>query len=101
MKTFYFNTGVRLENSPALGDGRIARGGTMQIPFDCEGVPEGATFDHGSDNPEPGYPGEIVREIHNSALVSKYAHFRPPVSPEPHPYVQKSLRGEQPSHPWK
>lgn len=75
-KTFYFNTGVKYCNYPYLCEGQIERGGTKQIPFDCEDVPEGATFQFACDNPdlhpEAGY---IVREIHNSALHSKYAYF--------------------------
>ncbi len=77
MKTFYFDTGVKpyAHNPPVkLGKRQILRG-TIQIPFDCEDVPEGARFLHGSDDPNPSHANEIVREIHNSTLVSKYAHF--------------------------
>jgi hypothetical protein len=81
MKTFYFNTGVRrhTHNPPVkLEPGYVDRNGTMQIPFDCEDVPEGAVFKFACDNPDAA-PGLIVREIHNSALVSRYAFFTPPL----------------------
>ena len=82
MTTFYFNTGVRpfIHNPPVhIGQGEVLRGGTKQIPFDCDDVPEGADFMFACDNPElreSKYEGVIVREIHNSVLCSKYAYFR-------------------------
>ena len=83
MKTFYFNTGVRPfgHNPPRkLGKGEIVKGGTVQIPFDCEGVPENSTFKFACDNPNlPEAKYHHVAEIHNSALVSKFAYFLPPL----------------------
>lgn len=82
MKTFYFNTGVRPynRNPPVkIMPGYVMRGGVMVIPFDCENVPEGATFMFACDNPklkEADYENVIVREIFNSKLVSKYAYFK-------------------------
>jgi len=80
MKTFYFNTGVQPQNAPIkLMPGHVMRGGTMQIPFDCENIPDGAIFKFACDNKdlrESKYPNYIVREIHNSALLSKYAYFQ-------------------------
>lgn len=80
VKTFYFNTGVKpYGHVPpvTLGHGQVWRGGTKQIPFDCDGVPKGAIFEFACDNPglrESEYL--LVREIHNSALLSKFAYFR-------------------------
>lgn len=62
MQTFYFNTGVKAEiptnkrhrpdaKPVPLCDGQVWRNGTKQIPFDCENVPEGATFSFACDNP--------------------------------------------------
>ena len=86
MKTFYFNTGVRriIPNGkysdsakPAgLSAGQIWRNGTKQIPFDCEDVPDNATFMFACNNPEPSSKGVIVKELNNTTLMSKYAHFR-------------------------
>lgn len=83
MTTFYFNTGVTPfghSNPPmTLSEGQVWRGGTKQIPFDCDDVPENASFMFACDNPElreSKYEGVIVREIHNSTLCSKYAYFR-------------------------
>jgi len=88
MQTFYFNTGVkpgipanemhRKDALPvALGKGQVWRNGTKQIPFDCEDVPTNAKFQLACDNPAlPGYENYIVREIHNSTLLSKYAYFK-------------------------
>lgn len=80
MKTFYFNTGVKYWDYPYLCKGQVEKGGTKQIPFDCENVPEGAVFKFACDDPnlhpESGY---IVREIHNSTIHSKYAYFTNPL----------------------
>ena len=81
IKTFYFNTGVKFSDYPYLCEGQVERGGTKQIPFDCEDVPDNATFMYGRDDPnlfatnDPQYDKVIVREIHNSTLMSKYAYF--------------------------
>jgi hypothetical protein len=76
MKRFYFNTGVKYSDYPYLCEGQIERGGTKQIPFDCEDVPEGAQFKFACDDPNL-YPeaGYVVRPILNNALHSKYAYF--------------------------
>jgi hypothetical protein len=87
MKTFYFNTGVK-PGIPSnerhikgakpvpLCDGQVWLNVTKQIPFDCDNVPEGATFQFGCDNPNL-YPESsyIVREMHNTTMLSKYAYF--------------------------
>jgi hypothetical protein len=82
MKTFYFNTGVRIydHNPPVpLCKGQISSpNGVKIIPFDCDDVPDNATFRFACDNPnlkEASYAHIIVREIHNSTLISKYAYF--------------------------
>lgn len=82
MKTFYFNTGVQpYKHTPPvkLGPGQIMRGGTMQIPFDCENVPENAVFMFACDNDklsEAAYKNVIVREMFNTSMCSKYAYFK-------------------------
>jgi hypothetical protein len=84
MKTFYFNTGVVISReSLIIGhlmlNGEISRNGTVQIPFDCEDVPENAIFVFACNNPnlpESKNDRVIVREIHNSGLLSKYAYFK-------------------------
>ena len=78
MKTFYFNTGVQsyMVILPLM-KGHIIKGGTMQIPFDCDDVPNKATFLYAQDTPpEIQHPNIIFREMHNTAMVSKYAFFR-------------------------
>lgn len=80
-RTFYFDTGVRphAHTPPVpLSPGHVMRGGTMQIPFECEDVPDGAAFAFACDEPE-GKHGMIARRIENSALVSQFAHFTPPI----------------------
>jgi hypothetical protein len=73
-QTFYFNTGVKYSDYPYLFKGQVERGGTKQIPFECENVPDGATFQFACDSPnlhpESNY---IVREMSNTAMLSKYA----------------------------
>lgn len=83
-KTFHFDTGVKFDPSypdikghkwvPAAGGGLV-----KVIPFDCDNVPDGATFmfacDY-DDQTEALQSDVIVREIKNSALMSKYAYFR-------------------------
>jgi hypothetical protein len=78
MKTFYFNTGVNLSVYPNLMKGQISGPNNVKlIPFDCADVPNNATFKCACDNPNlyNDYPNIIMREIHNSALCSKYAYF--------------------------
>lgn len=76
MKKYYFNTGVKISaNSNILG-GIDSDNGIIVIPFECENVPEGATFAFACNNPAVEYSKNmIVREIHNSKLASKYAYF--------------------------
>jgi hypothetical protein len=77
-RTFYFNTGVTPANSPILFGNQIWRGGTKQIPFVCENVPENAIFKFACDNSdlkESKSENFIVREILESDLCSKYAYF--------------------------
>lgn len=86
MKTFHFNTGVRpFDHNPPAGMAYMkgfkdSGNGVYVIPFDCEDVPDGAAFKFACDYPDL-YPeaGYIVREIHNSALLSKYAYFTKPL----------------------
>ena len=89
IKTFYFDTGVKPIDTSwrphhsgtreiPLCKGQVWRNGTKQIPFDCEDVPDGATFAFACDYPDmKGYEGFIIRQIHNSTLISKYAYFKP------------------------
>jgi hypothetical protein len=87
MTTFYFNTGVQphslgenpWRNNPPykLSKGHVLRG-TVQIPFQCADVPDKAEFRFACDNPnlpEASLPCFVVREIHDSVMVSKYAYF--------------------------
>lgn len=83
---FYFNTGVRPENcfNPPFPYeyhkkiGNVIRG-TLLIPFDCNDVPENATFKFAASNPNiddaENNPKVIVREIVGGNLLSKYAYF--------------------------
>lgn len=77
LKTFYFNTGVKIQDNPHIKGGIDSGNGTVVIPFDCEDVPENATFKYACDNPKliEGDDKVIVREIKNSQLLSKYAYF--------------------------
>lgn len=78
METFYFNTGVNPYLYPPIAKfGQVNRGGTVQIPFDCENVPENSTFLFACDDENASADeNTICREIHNSGLISKYAFFR-------------------------
>jgi hypothetical protein len=75
MKTFYFNTGVKISVNPHIKGGIDSGNGIVVIPFQCYNVPDNATFLHACDNPNPANERIIVREIFNSGLHSKYAHF--------------------------
>ena len=82
MKTFYFNTGVKIWNNPHIPGGIDSGNGTVVIPFDCADVPEGAKQLYCCDSPNitlhshiPADCDVIVREIHNSKMISKYAYF--------------------------
>ena len=82
MKTFNFDTGVKVYNNPhGPNGGKLSTNGVWVIPFDCEDVPEGSTFLYasGTDNLHAGNEAWMIRrEIHNSGLISKYAYFRLP-----------------------
>jgi hypothetical protein len=80
MKTFYFDTGVRVhEHVPPV---RLPKGnvvssnGVHLIPFDCDDVPKNATFKFACDSTPPRSEHLLKREIHNSNLVSKFAFFQ-------------------------
>lgn len=82
MKTFYFNTGVKrygnLRPIPLCRGQVWSSNDVKLIPFDCDNVPEGYKFKFGCDYPDlrqSRNPNFIVREIHNSTLISKYAYF--------------------------
>lgn len=82
MKTFHFNTGVRpyIHHPPVpILEGEVLRGGTLQIPFQCD-VPENAAFMFACDNPdlpESKCGNIVVAKIEpGSAMVSEYAYFR-------------------------
>lgn len=79
MKTFYFDTGVKPENRRGVGlcAGQVWRG-TLQMTFDCEGIPENAVFKFACDNTPPGNEHLLRREMHNTTMVSKYAFFQLP-----------------------
>lgn len=83
MKTFYFNTGVRPEtvlNFPYEHHrkvGNVIRG-TLLIPFECDNVPDDATFMYAcgkNDLPILGRADVICREIVGGNMCSKYAYF--------------------------
>ena len=76
MKKFYFNTGVKIWNNPHIKGGIDSGNGTVVIPFECD-VPEGVSFMFACNksNLYPNDPNILVAEIHNTALLSKYAYF--------------------------
>lgn len=78
MKTFHFNTGVKIWVNPHIKGGIDSGNGTVVIPFDCDNVPENSTFMYACDNPnlENDNNNVICREIFNSGLLSKYAYFK-------------------------
>lgn len=79
--TFYFNTGVKFSDYPFLSVGQIQRGGTKQIPFECDNIPEKATFAFACDNPQiPGFERYIVAPIVSEGLLSKFAYFNKPTN---------------------
>ena len=86
MNTFYFNTGVRphtISNPPFPYDyhkkaGHVIKGGTLQIPFDCD-APKDATIImlcNPPDLPEGKAGGVLVCEVSNTTMASKYAYMR-------------------------
>ncbi len=80
MKTFYFDTGVKPYNHTprvSIMPGNVVRGGTLQIPFDCENVPENATFLYACDAENASLDENIIcREMTNTNMLSKFAYFR-------------------------
>jgi len=91
MKTFYFNTGVRRSTTSYAAIGDLWKDCESDyvrlIPFDCDNVPDNAEIIFLCDDPnllEWEYDivslNVIVREIHNTTLLSKYAYFRVPVA---------------------
>ncbi len=82
--THYFNTGVRPHSVTnwRLSKGHVVKGGTEQVPFECEDVPERATLMFLCDSPdlrESKLDNVIVREVlPGSAMLSRYAYFRTP-----------------------
>lgn len=77
-RTFHFNTGVRKQDPSHQPAGIDSGNGVYHIPFDCIDVPPQAVFKYACNNPDlkPGNPLVLVREIHNSQIVSKYAYFQ-------------------------
>lgn len=81
MKKFVFSTGVRpFDHNPPAGMAFMkgfedSGNGVYVIPFYCENVPDNARFKYASDHFKEDTEDSICREIHNSALISKYAHF--------------------------
>ena len=79
MRTYYFDTGVRPENSGELQKGEVWKNDTKHIPFDCENVPNGSRLMflcNNGDCQEKKWDGVEVRKISNTSLVSDYAYFR-------------------------
>lgn len=79
MKKFYFSTGVDSKTTDHHILGGIDSGnGVICIPFECEDVPEGATFLFACDSPNLRKEEKdiICRRIHNSSLLSEYAYFK-------------------------
>lgn len=83
LQEFTFNTGVKYGVNPYADEHyravpAVGGGFVMVIPFYCYDVPESYKFVYACDNPnlEDKNPNFIVREIHNSKLISKYAYFK-------------------------
>jgi len=81
MNTFYFNTGVKPQNINNFPyeyhrkKGHVIRK-TLLIPFDCD-VPKDSEFLFASNYSNIELNDDmVVREIHNSTMLSKYAYFR-------------------------
>jgi len=82
MNTFYFNTGVKPSANFAFDYhqkvGNVIRGGVLQCPFDCD-APSNSVLMFLCDSPnldEGKVVNVIVREIHNTSLLSLYAYMR-------------------------
>jgi hypothetical protein len=80
-KEFVFNTGVKPYNhNPPAGMAfmkgfRDSGNGVFVIPFTCKNVPENITLSYTSDEFKKDTDTTICREIYNSVIKSKYAHF--------------------------
>lgn len=87
-RTFYFNTGVRPNPFAAppicahAKFGQIEKGGTIQIPFEVENVPENACLKflcNYPDLPEGKCSNWIVAKLFpGSGMCSEYAYFQVP-----------------------
>ena len=92
-REFLFSTGVKSADNKGVSGGRLvpAVGGgyTWVIPFECDDVPAGSTFLYGADADDhetAKSPGVIVRAMHNTGLLCKFAYFRlPTAAPAPEP----------------
>jgi hypothetical protein len=82
-KTYYFNTGVKMEVNSYLQKGDIWSPNNVRlIPFICEfkGIepPPKSSFAFASPYPDvDGYEKMIVAPIVGGNLLSKYAYFKP------------------------
>ena len=83
MRTFYFDTGVQphtVQNPKFAYDyhkqsGHVIRGGTLQIPFDCD-APENARLLFLCSNKDlPEGKNALVCKVHNTTMASDYAYF--------------------------
>ena len=80
MATFYFDTGVRPENTNGLFGSQVWRNGTKQIPFECD-APEGSVLVMMCDDPDlPAKlaPGVRVFPVRDTEMKSLYAYMRVP-----------------------
>lgn len=77
MQTFYFNTGVKPDmNTYRHKDIRISNG-TIEIPINCENVPDGAKLEFLCDDPNLFINQDyIVRKAFNTKMHSQYAYFK-------------------------
>jgi hypothetical protein len=81
MRRFHFNTGVRpFDHNPPAGMAFMkgyenSGNGVYVIPFYCENVPENAIFKQCDNIFKEDTDESICREIHNTPLLGKYAHF--------------------------
>jgi len=77
MRTFVFNTGVKvLYGTPLIKGHLISSNGVKVIPFDCDDVPLGSTFMFCADDVTLAGNELIYREMHNTVMQSKYAFFK-------------------------
>ena len=79
-RKFYFDTGVtRFGHNPPIPlmpGQEWSPNNVKVIPFYCDDVPDNAKFLLACDDPNRQIENTIVREIHNSTLLSKYAYFK-------------------------